>query len=329
MKHRLLTLFLLFYGLFAQAGTKTVVANNSTGWNFASNWSPAGVPANGDVVVVPSGQIISVKGNIYGTPTLLDIRVYGSLNFEPSGKLDLAQASNLQVYSGGQITSQNTHSEVIWIGGVTKYQGGTDPSPLLGPVYASSATGSSPSGFINAVVLPVQLKKFTAVMQQDGVVIDWSTAEELKLDHFTIEKSEDGNLWRTLAMVLQKGNFSSYRFVDHTNRNPLNYYRLKMNDQDGIFAYSPVVRINFPASGGVVIYPNPVSEQLQLFLPGHTTTSIHLQLISSTGQVVQEMHALLVSGRCEMPVHSLRKGCYSLRIMDRGTMIGRQHVFIN
>ena len=152
MKTTWFSLLLLCSWLSASATFKTVIGNAGTGWNVSSNWSPAGVPVSGDSVFIPTGQIITVKGAIYAVDALIHMVVRGTLDFEPSGKLDLLGESTLQIVTGGMITSDNNNSEVIKIGGITKFQGAVDPSPLNGPVYASQATGTSPSGFVTGTL---------------------------------------------------------------------------------------------------------------------------------------------------------------------------------
>src|SRR5688572_6254628 len=90
MKTIWFSLLLICSWLSAAATFTTVIGNAGTGWNISSNWSPAGVPVAGDSVYIPSGQVITVKGTIYAVGALIHVVVRGTLDFEPSGKLDLS-----------------------------------------------------------------------------------------------------------------------------------------------------------------------------------------------------------------------------------------------
>lgn len=44
---------------FAMAGTKTSISG-TVNWTTAASWSPSGVPASGDDIVIPSGSVVTL-----------------------------------------------------------------------------------------------------------------------------------------------------------------------------------------------------------------------------------------------------------------------------
>jgi hypothetical protein len=73
--------------------TRTAAANGN--WNDPNTWTPAGVPAAGDAVVVPTGIAVTVDGN---TAAIGNLIVQGTLAFAGSATLKV----------GGNITFEST-----------------------------------------------------------------------------------------------------------------------------------------------------------------------------------------------------------------------------
>jgi hypothetical protein len=99
---------------------------------------------------------------------------------------------------------------------------------------------------VNACIkqyLPVQLYNFTAVSKQNEVLLSWQTTTEENNNHFDLERSEDGKLFKSIGKIkaiTQKIATKSYTFIDK-NPNYLNHYRLKQVDNDGKYSYSPLL----------------------------------------------------------------------------------------
>jgi hypothetical protein len=175
MKKALLFVLLL-QAIHVQATIKIVVANLGQGWSNAANFLPSGVPQSGDTVRVPLAITISVKGNIYSVLPSLRIEVYGTLDFDPSGKLNLDYTSVVQLFATGRITTNGTSSEIITIGGAQKYNGQNDGT-VLGPKYANGGTalsvpGVDDGGFLPGV-LPVKLLSFTLGTRGNEIRLSW------------------------------------------------------------------------------------------------------------------------------------------------------------
>ncbi len=86
---------------------KTAVTSGD--WHAASTWSPSGVPANGDNVLIPSGKVVTVKTvetNAY--PTIL---VRGRLNMHNTLSTRLI-FETLMVDSGGQLYAGVQNSRI-------------------------------------------------------------------------------------------------------------------------------------------------------------------------------------------------------------------------
>lgn len=115
--------------------------------------------------------------------------------------------------------------------------------------------------------LPVSLIGFEVKRVENATMLYWQTSEEKNSDHFEIQQSEDLRKWNALGYVnaaKESALRKEYSFPDVAERFGTQYYRLKMVDTDGSFAYSRIQSIKLGASGLVNAYPNPVVDKLQI-----------------------------------------------------------------
>lgn len=136
-------------------------------------------------------------------------------------------------------------------------------------IYAGGSYASTISNCLGAigteVPLPVELINFQAQANNSSVDVTWQTASEKNNDYFIVQKSKDAINWEFVEEVNGAGN--SVELLDYAieDRSPflgVNYYRLKQVDFDGKVTWSEIRSVVFDAKGGVMIYPNPVKEQL-------------------------------------------------------------------
>lgn len=112
-------------------------------------------------------------------------------------------------------------------------------------------------------LVPITLTRFDGKLMPAGTVqLTWSTASELNNDHFTIERSADGEQYEALAEVAGSGTTNTVKHYSYEDRMPLSgrsYYRLLQTDYDGTSTYSPVVTINNTVRQALVltVFPNP------------------------------------------------------------------------
>ena len=123
----------------------------------------------------------------------------------------------------------------------------------------------------STVALPVELISFTAKRKTEDdtfndVLLEWTTSSEENFHLFELEVAtgnEDYRLNRFVKIgeISGRGNGSSnqkYAFTDtEVNKSGARYYRLKMVDLDGSFAYSKVRPVVFDNKVTWHVYPNP------------------------------------------------------------------------
>ena len=111
--------------------------------------------------------------------------------------------------------------------------------------------------------LPLKILSFTAQKENNNVLLNWQTANEVNVSHINIQRSANGNEFTTIGNVNASCCTNSY-----TDNSPLSavngglltiYYRLEIVDKDGSKTYSEVKNVELGIRNlGVSIYPNPV-----------------------------------------------------------------------
>ncbi len=171
------------------------------------------------------------------------------------------------------------------------------------------------------VVLPVNLQSFEARQIEGGVSLSWTTTSETKADRFDVQRSADVRNWTAIGTVKAKGESiirADYNLTDGSAPGGINYYRLKMIDQDGTFAYSQIRSVavtSVPAR----LYPNPVTDVL-ILNPAATRIISKVELLDSNGKAVHSSGAV-----SRINVARLSAGIYILRISygDGGSDVQR------
>lgn len=140
--------------------------------------------------------------------------------------------------------------------------------------------------------LPLELTAFTAeAVDKRTAQLNWTTQTEINSSHFMVQRSIDGVRFTTIGQVSAMGNTTSaerYVFRDTEAFTGSNYYRLKMIDLDGSFAYSDTKTVAFAGEGEqLLVYPNPATDFLYFAEPVNGPVRIY----GMDGRLVREIKA--------------------------------------
>jgi len=140
----------------------------------------------------------------------------------------------------------------------------------------------------NSVALPQNLLSFTASKNDNKVTLNFTTTRELKVASFDVERSLDGSSFTKIGTVTGESGNGQYAYTDVQPLPSINYYRLKMINQDGGYSYSKIVSIRYDKNASIIIFPNPAKDvvNVQLHMPAGT---ISLQIIDGMGLKVKSM----------------------------------------
>ncbi len=182
------------------------------------------------------------------------------------------------------------------------------------------------------LLLPIELLSFSAERARENVQLTWSSQDEVDFEGFELQRSLDGELYRDIAWIPSKGNSTvgtnTYEFLDETAPfNQLIYYRLKMKNLDGSFAFSPIrnVRLEKETFGIVQLYPNPAQDQLHLVLTENTSSTDNIRILNTLGQVVLEVAPTAApSNRLSINTSPLATGIYILEFQSGNKQVSRR-----
>jgi len=177
--------------------------------------------------------------------------------------------------------------------------------------------------------LPVTLANFTAVVQNQSVLLQWHTLSEQNLSYFIVERSADGNNFSPIGDVAATGNSNTKISYSTLDRQPLagaNFYRLKLIDKDGKPGYSKIVSVNINQLFTLKISPNPAENILLVQATGANETAI-FQVTDASGRRLKEVKVYLNGNTSfSININTLSKGIYNLQLRTKTKIETRRFV---
>ena len=179
---------------------------------------------------------------------------------------------------------------------------------------------------LTLTLLPVTLQNFSGRLVNNQSSLQWETATELNTASFIIERSNDGNHFAPIAQITAAGQTTAttrYAFTDPSTAEGKNYYRLKIMDNDGHYAYSAVVIVSSNrAIAGLQLYPNPASALVTIQHPFAGNNEM-LLLVNAQGMIVQQQRIAAGSFQTTMNLHGEGAGTYQLVWKNNGATISK------
>ncbi|MFY0675245.1 MAG: hypothetical protein JXQ87_17755 [Bacteroidia bacterium] len=143
--------------------------------------------------------------------------------------------------------------------------------------------------------LPVDLIAFNGKWVGNSVSLKWITATELNNDYFDVQWSTDGVIFENIGQVKGFGTTLeevNYNFT-HSSPKSENYYRLKQNDFDGAYEYSPTIKLSKDIGTDIILKasPNPFNAELsvQIESPKILTTQLIIKGIDGRDVFSKEL----------------------------------------
>ena len=121
--------------------------------------------------------------------------------------------------------------------------------------------------FKTAQTLPVKIISIEAKRNEDKTAtIKWKIENEINLNHYEIERADDGLSFITLGSQQPQSNNGlsyDYSFNDINAKTSVNYYRVKAISNDGQIQYSRIVKLDaLNNENNIFVYPNPVKDNI-------------------------------------------------------------------
>ncbi|MGQ0737701.1 MAG: T9SS type A sorting domain-containing protein [Bacteroidota bacterium] len=210
----------------------------------------------------------------------------------------------------------NTNSITVRFGGTTT--GSASSTNRMYSVWFKNFTYTVP------LTLPVKLASFTATLNNNSRVdLKWTTASEINVSHFVVEKSFDGANFSDAGLVFAYGNATdntNYSFADNLGITSATviYYRLRSVDMDGKaeFSETRMIRISKGKESTISIlaFPNPAINELRITIPATwQNKAVAYQVYSFSGQLVNSKQAGSSSQTETINVCKLAPGMYIVK----------------
>jgi hypothetical protein len=279
-------------------------ADNTLRFNFKNG-------SIGAVAALPAGQWKAVC--VVRTGSTMQIYVSGTL--AASGPEGTTAISYPYPPVLGQMFYQGTGGNYNPVANGSKMDELRIYNRALTPAEITQLVGAS---------LPLKMGEFSASKQAVGIKLNWETLHEQNTAYFDVERSGNGQDFTAIGKVSAKGYSASKELYDFTDVAPLtgtNYYRLKLVDADNRISYSQTIVIkNSNALVNIEIFPNPVSDLLQVQLPAKQNGSANISITDATGKIVFTKPVQLSTGNnaTSIPVRQLPNGVYQFTLENNG-----------
>ncbi len=168
-------------------------------------------------------------------------------------------------------------------------------------------------------VLPLQWIDFLVLKKGTGNLLSWKTAQVINVSHFEIQRSSDGKEFYTIGQL--DVNDPAYSFIDRVPQKGINYYRLKMVDNDGKFQYSPIKRAIDNSGVHFSVYPCPAKDILNLKIETTTASVFNIQVVDQLGRIVMVNQLEVSEGTSikRMLINHLSRGNYCIKLVSKST----------
>ena len=197
------------------------------------------------------------------------------------------------------------------------------PTPGFGAITSAgiAQNGKHIAVFIDS--LPVEFLEVDSHIIEDHSFIQWSVADDIDIDHYELEESNNGSVFHILRNIAAKqNNFKTdYKEEDDNLNIGNNFYRVKAVSTNGAVIYSKILKIPYGIIDNTLfVYPNPVKDLLQIQLHGLSRGKYKLHIYNSGGQEIynRSVEHDGIDKTITVPLPStLQKGIYRLLFINK------------
>jgi poly(beta-D-mannuronate) lyase len=167
-------------------------------------------------------------------------------------------------------------------------------------------------------VFPVRVISFEATLNRTFVDLNWQVADESSLNSYQLQNMY-GNNSITIAEV--KASAAGTYFYKHvTPKAGRNYYRLKLVNIDGSFAYTPWQEVFFNGKANICVFPNPATKQINVKLSRNFETPTTVVLYNADGKELRKQN-VTNNNIITLSVNNLEAGTYFLKVLCNNEML--------
>lgn len=259
---------------------------------------------------IPNGFTDSICISL--TPNNLNAGKLEYFNTTPGDYATLSMAGSTinNFIAGGAITEINL--------GPADYSSGTNYFRVVSESI-SSADWKDPHkvSITSKLVVPVEWLSFEGKIQDENVLLKWSTAMELNNDYYEIMRSSNGVEYQTIARQEGSGSVNRMSNYDYTDYRPIkgvNFYKIRQVDYDGSYDETHVIKVIMnDRNNDIGIFPNPASQVINIDYK--LDESLYFEISDALGKVL--INGKLFPGLNSISIEKLPSATYTLRTLDQ------------
>jgi len=280
----------------------------------------------------PAGGGLSVSNlysRIYGPTTLQrggfpgDSVTYGPDTLYNSAVGSASTSSNTAPYLG----NGNIDFTYSLSGGLVTTQGGTNYGQQITTSYWGNF--SLTYYWCPATPLATTIRDFTATPQGNTILLQWITENQQPNTQYEIQTSQDGKNFYTLGEAegdaSATGTAAKYQYQYDPDPSYVGklYFRIEEKDPSGKISLSAILIVEPSGAGNTGLvrlqtFPNPATNSLQVLFNSGQTGRFLVELVATSGQVVQQK-AVTLTGTNQITLDlspQPPRGLYFLRTTD-------------
>ncbi|MEM6723629.1 MAG: T9SS type A sorting domain-containing protein [Bacteroidota bacterium] len=229
----------------------------------------------------------------------------------PYSELGISTAGDFRIFAF-IVSSTGFFSDVTVPGDIST------GNPGFGTNFNTAGTGPFNAG---QTALSIEYQYFEARLEDQSVELNWSVETNATNGQFDILRSRDLDVWEPIGQSAQKTS-QEYSYTDQRPIPGLNYYRIRWQAPDGSQYHSEIRSIKMNTNADVVLFPNPVADQLQ----------VQTRLADPQIRIVDGLGRILVNQpliQQQVDVSGLGAGFYLVEVLDASNnLIHRQKILI-
>ena len=227
-------------------------------------------------------------------------------------------------FSGGTFSSNDVFQSLISAGIANGLSGSVTIRITTSNGSGNRVNSLDDVAIMGSVVLPVKLQSFTATNKATSVDLKWNVALESGIINYEVERSADGVKFDKLNSINAK-NLASYNLNDNTPAKGSNFYRLRINEINGVFSYSDIVKVEIAGTALNInsLYPNPVTSFVKLNIGNDAASKASISVLDISGKVILTDNVSLIAGITEKTINTsnLKSGIYILKLNGSGQSV--------
>ena len=229
--------------------------------------------------------------SLYNPLVLVDTFEYWTINRVSGGSAQVTMNWDLAKVPFPLLMLSDIRAS-YWDGTFWRSIGGSATGSVLssGSITSNSTSAFNTDFVIGSVswVLPVKIIRFQASRTGNNTRLDYVIGNELNVDHYEVERSDDGFRFRPVAtqQAFNRNGTELYSNNDNSAIQGTAYYRLKLVLRSGETMYSAIVTVS-DHDRELYVLKNPVSDRIDLVASGSVTGLYSYSILTTGGQTMQ------------------------------------------